>query len=111
MHEQDVQLLSSKLEEIKDSQQDVSRTVAELLGIVESMEKRFDEHFNLSFVLSELREKLEAIDVDNMFDFINDLETEIEGLSYNYKRAEKANNISVYKVVNMQMPMYFKPKS
>jgi predicted nuclease with TOPRIM domain len=110
MNNQDVQALNMKASELRDTQQEVSTVVTEMLNMVATLEKRFDEHFNLSFVLSELRSKLESIDVDGMFDFINDLESEIESLSYNYKRAEKANNVSVYKIKNAQFPMYFKPK-
>jgi len=109
MDDQDVQILSSKIEELRDLQQDVHRTVNDILDTLSQMEKRFDAYYNLSFVLSALREKTEAIDVDSMFGFVDDLETETEALSYNYKRAEKANNISAYRVQSKAVPVYYKP--
>ena len=111
MNEQDVQFLNTKNEEIKESQQQITLSISEMLNYVGVLEKRFDQNFNLSFVLAGLREKLESIDIDNMFSFIDDLDSEIQSLSYNYKRAEKANNISVYKVTTHQMPMYFNKTS
>ena len=109
MDEQDLHKINYILEELRDSQDDVSRNITDLLELVSTMEKRFDSLYNLSFVLTALRNRLESIDVDNMFDFIDDLESEVNSLSYNYKKAEKANGISTYKVTTKQMPIYFKP--
>jgi len=108
MDEQELQTFNFKIEEFRDMQQDVTRNINDFLNQISDMEKHFDKEYNLSFILATLREKLESVDVDNMFDFVNDIEEEINSLSYNYRRAEKANNISTYKVVNKQVPIYFK---
>ena len=109
MDETDLNSLGFKIEDFRDIQQDITDNINDFLNTISTMEKQFDKEYNLSFVLAALREKLESLDVDNMFSFVNDLESEVESLSYNYRRAEKANGISTYKVVNKQMPIYFKP--
>lgn len=110
MNNRDADAINSNLESLRDSQQEISTTLSNLLNIISDLENKYDEHFNLSHLLDGMRSKIESVDVDGFFSFIDEVESEIETISYNYKKAEKANNISVYKVVNQQMPMYYNPQ-
>lgn len=100
MNEDDLRPLHDEVTEIRDSQQDILRNINNMLYIVANMERQFNRHYNLAFVLEELRTKLEAVNVDNVFEFVDDLELKIDNISYNYKKAEKANNTSVYRIRN-----------
>jgi len=107
MNNQDRDAINENLESLKDLQKEMSTTISNLLNQISELEIKYDEYFNLSHLLSGLRNTIESVDIDGFFNFIDDMESEIESVSYNYKKAEKANDISAYKVVNGQVPMYF----
>lgn len=91
----DLYNLSNHIENLDNIKNDCSEEISRFLTTLNSVEKKLDRRFNLSQILESLKTTLDGIDVDTMFGFLDSLESEVNDLSYKYRKAIKVNTFSV----------------
>jgi hypothetical protein len=107
MRNRDIAQIRQDLQELSDIKEQLEDAISQFLADIATIEKELDKEYSLSHILGQTRSTLEGIDVDTLFDFVDELEAEIATLSYKEKRVTEANKISMFPK-NLS-PSFFRP--
>lgn len=109
MRNRDIYTIQNNISQLSDVKDDLTEAVTKFLNDLNVIEKELSKEFGASHILSKTRTTLESIDVDELFDFVDDLEAETATLYYKSKRAESAIQIATYPKKNT--PAFYKPNT
>jgi len=94
---QSIQTLKNTLYELQNMQQDVEDKLEELVESVTTFREDNARQYADGFLFDNIERALVQLNAKDFSKKIDDFESEIEDLSYNMKRSQKAHDSMVYK--------------
>lgn len=109
MRNRDIELLRSNVNEIVEMKDEFEKLLAKFVNDIISVEKELDKEYSLSHLMGRIRQIIEGVDTDEIFEFLEELESEVSTLDYKHKRMANANEMAMFpKTIT---PAYYRPRS
>ena len=107
MIDNNIREITAQIDELEDLRLEMIQLQNRILHNFSDLENSMDVTYQLSFLVEEIKETLNEIDLTSLGETISDIEDKMGSLSYNYKKAHTAQEKSVYQVQNpFTTPMY-----
>lgn len=109
MRNRDIELLRNNVSELTEMKEDFEKLLSKFVNDIILVEKELDKEYSLSHLMGRIRQIIEGVDSDEMFEFLEELESEVSTLDYKHKRMANANQMAM--LPKTTTPAYYYPRS
>jgi GH18 family chitinase len=108
MIENSLKKMSTTIATVGDILDDLSMALVRLQENLDELEKETDKEFKLTFLLDELKQQIDNVNLSDLTESLDNIQDKIENLSYHYNRAFTAHKNTIYNSNNPFTPSYYK---